>query len=312
LTAFNLNRQELGLPLNRLFIANNEERAVSLDTNSIEHGPARPTGQRSEQNRILRSIRPAGAKARIRSALTAARDSTQPSATGKSAVRHALAAPSTLRRAYLRMLAPAHRLVRDRHVEKLLFRPSSAAASPAAGKGAQAIYEGPIPGQVLDWIIDDLDITLRECAFVDFRAGNGRTLLYAAMHDFERVIGFEYNLATHEDAQLNISQFPRTLMKCRDVECRRGDQDDIAIPRQPLVLFFPNASREKFMSLILDHVSASYRTNPRRMYLVMENPGEMQAFGHDDIFYGVKLPLATSLKLKLFSPVDIRIYRSIV
>jgi len=285
---------------------------VSLDTNSIEHGPARPAGQRPEQSRLLRGIRPSAATARIRSTLAAAKDRAQPRATGKSAIRHALATPSTLRRAYLRMLAPAHRLVRDRHVEKLLFRPSAHAAFPAVGTGEQAIYEGPIPGHVLDWIIDDLDVTLRECAFVDFRAGNGRTLLYAAMHDFERVIGYEYNPATHEDAQLNISQFPRTLMKCRDVECRRGDQADIAIPRQPLVLFFPNASREKFMSLILDHVSASYRTNPRRTYLVMENPGEMPALGHDDIFYGVKLPLATGLKLKLFSPVNIGVYRSIV
>lgn len=285
---------------------------MSLDTNSLEHRRAHPAGQSSEQNRLLHNIRPTQTSARLRSALTAAKGRAQPNRVAKSAFRRAVNTPSALRRTYLRMLAPAHKLVHDRHVEKLLFRPSVAAVSPAPGKGGEEIYQGPIPGRVLDWIIEDLDVTLRESAFVDFRAGNGRTLLYAAMHDFERVIGYEYNPATHEDAQLNVGQFPRTLMKCRDVECRRGDQADIAIPRQPLVLFFPNAGRERFMSLILDHVSASYRTAPRRMYLVMENPGEMPALGHDDIFYEVKLPLATGLKLKLFSPVNIGVYRSIV
>lgn len=226
-------------------------------------------------------------------------------------MRQALATPSALRRAYLRILTPAHKLVRDRHVEKLLFRPSPTSAANPEKIDDSTIHDVPIPGHVLDWIIADLDVTLRECTFVDFRAGNGRTLLYAAMHDFERVIGYEYNAGAHDDAQLNISQFPRTLMKCRDVECRRGDQADIALPRQPLVLFFPNAAREKFMSLIVDHISASYRTTPRRMYVVMESAAEMQAFGNEDIFYEVKLPVVTRLKLKLFSPVDIRVYRSI-
>lgn len=281
---------------------------MSLDTNSLEHKPARRAGQHPEPTRLLHAApRPIRAAGRIKSIISAAKDPAH--SDGTAAVRKALGTPSALRRAYLRMLAPAHKLVRDRHIEKLLFRPSPATSR---SLDERVIYDGPIPGQVLDWIIEDLDVTLRECAFVDFRAGNGRTLLYAAMHDFERVIGYEYNAAAHENAQLNISQFPRTLMKCRDVECRRGDRADIAIPRQPLVLFFPNAAREKFMSLILDHVSASYRTNPRRMYVVMENAGDVSASGHDDIFYEAKLPLATSLKLKLFSPVDIRVYRSII
>jgi hypothetical protein len=220
----------------------------------------------------MRRVRPSRAAGRLKSALAAAKDSARAKERAGLTLRQALDAPSALRRAYLRMLAPAHKLVRDRHVEKLLFRPSPTSAASPERIDDSTIYNGPIPGYVLDWIIADLNVTLRECTFVDFRAGNGRTLLYAAMHDFERVIGYEYSEAAHDDAQLNISQFPRTLMKCRDVECRRGDQSDIALPRQPLVLFFPNAAREKFMSLIVDHISASYRTTPRRMYVVMEKP----------------------------------------
>ncbi|RIA56791.1 hypothetical protein BXY53_1901 [Dichotomicrobium thermohalophilum] len=237
----------------------------------------------------------------------------RPSGAAKSAIRGALATPGTLRRAYLRMLAPAHMLYRDRHVEKLLFKPT--AENPfktLRHADAETVYDGPTPGQVFDWVIQDLDVTLRECAFLDFRAGNARTLLYAAMHDFERVIGYEYTEAAYDDAQLNVSQFPRTYMKCRDVEVRRGDRGDIVIPDQPLVLFFPNAAKERFLSLMLDHVSASYRANPRRIYVLMENAGETGAEGCEDIFEEIKLPVATRLKLKLFSPVDIRVYRSLV
>jgi hypothetical protein len=231
-------------------------------------------------------------------------------AAGKQFVRRALATPGALHRAYLRLLAPAHMLWRDRHMEKLLFSPSRLNAIPSPGTTART-YNGPTPGQVLDWMIADLDVTLRECAFVDCHAGNARTLLYAAMHDFARVIGYEYTESAYGNAQLNISQFPRTYMKCRDVEVRRGDHGDIVIPDQPLLLFFPNAADETFFSLMLDHVSASYRGNPRRMYIFIENGSDIGATSCEDIFEEIKLPLPTRLKLKLFSPVDIRAYRSL-
>jgi len=285
--------------------------ALSLDTESIQHRTSRPQHRRPGGNRLPRDGRDARAAKWIKATLGRVKARRESNRTTRSAVEKALSLPLSLQRAYLRLLAPAHQLLRDRHIEKLLFRPTPQIGGLSETDGRQTIYDGPIPGGVLDWVIADLDVTLRECAFVDFRAGNGRTLLYAAMHDFERVIGYEYNQPAQEDAQLNISQFPRTLMNCRDVECRRGDQADINLPGQPLVLYFPNAAHERFMSLLLDHVSASYRSNPRRMFIIMENAGDMADFGHEDIFYEVKLPLATSLRLKLFSPVDIRVYRSI-
>lgn len=285
---------------------------MSLDIHTLRR---RASGDGDDQRAARRPLSRAAQRSRaaadkLKTALPSVKARAQTDDAGKtSAVQHALATPAALRRSYLRMLAPAHRLYRDRHVEKLLFKPS---AINTAETDSGAIYDGPIPGQVLDWVIADFDVIRRECAFVDFRAGNGRTLLYASMHDFERVIGYEYDQATYEDAQLNISQFPRTLMKCRDVECRRGDEGDILIPDQPLVLFFPNAARERFLSLMLDHVAASYRLNPRRIYVIMENPSAMARFGHEDIFTAFRPPLATQLKLRLFSPVDIRVYCSLV
>jgi hypothetical protein len=284
-----------------------------LNTHSLERQTPRDDAHPAPRQRPRLGQRRQDATGKLKSVIGAAKTRANSGGAAKSAFRRALATPGMLRRAYLRMLAPAHMLYRDRHVEKLLFkRTAENPIKTLRHADADTIYDGPMPGQVFDWIIRDLDITLRECAFVDFRAGSARTLLYAAMHEFERVIGYEYTEATHDDAQLNISQFPRTYMKCRDVEVRRGDRGDIVIPDQPLVLFFPNVGKERFLSLMLDHVSASYRVNPRRIYIIMENAGESSAEGCEDIFEEIKLPMATRLKLKLFSPVDIRVYRSLV
>ncbi len=283
---------------------------MSLDTDSLERLGTRPRARHAADNRAPRPSARLARSTGEQSAGFAVSGERAPSAAAiRSALGHALASPSALRRAYLRMLAPAHNLVRDRHVEKLLFKPTP---GPSGTANARRPGGELIPGKVLDWIIGDLDVTLRECAFMDFRAGNGRTLLYAAMHDFERVIGYEYSEEAHSDAQINIGQFPRTLMKCRDVECRRGDQGDMAIPRQPLVLFFPNTAHERLLSLILDHVAASYRLEPRTMFLILQDAPEAATFDHDDIFYKFELSMATRLKLRLFSPVNVRVYRSIV
>ncbi len=227
---------------------------------------------------------------------------------------------SAMRRSYLRALVPIHAMVGDRPYEKLLFkksRPETANGSrehlPGAERAASAVvYDGPIHAFVLDWVLSGLASDFRGYAFVDFRAGRGRTMLYASMRNFDRVVGFEYSQENLDDAKLNISQFPRSLMTCRDVECWRGDGSGITIPDQPLVLFFPNAYRERFMALILSHISASYRLNPRRIYVILENPSREPLAGQEDIFHEHKLPAAVRLKLKFFAPVGLSVYRSLV
>jgi len=287
---------------------------VSLDTHPLEHNASQNDRKLPKRRkRATRRSEPGAASVRLKSLLATASRRGTPQTLTKSAFRRSSAAVKSVRRGYLRVLAPAHMLFWDRRTEKLLYRRSSAPKLVGKQESDNApIYHGPIPGKVLKWIIRELDITLRECTFIDFRAGNGRTMLYASAYDFDRVIGYEYSSDDYDDAQLNISQFPRTFMKCRDVEVRRGDRGDIVIPDTPLIMFFPNAARERFLSLILDHVSASYRVNPRRIYVIMENPPSNAASGHDDIFSEIQLPISTQIKLKLFSPTRICILQSLV
>jgi hypothetical protein len=153
---------------------------------------------------------------------------------------------------------------------------------------------------------------LKGYAFVDFRAQRGRVMMLAARRNFEKIVGFEYDDQLFDDLQMNVAQFPRSLMTCRNVECLRGDRDGVAIPDQPAVLYFSSAYRERFMSLIMSHVSTSYRLNPRRIYIMLENPHQGATIGQDDIFYRIPLPPRERALMKLFSPIRIEVYRSLM
>jgi len=133
---------------------------------------ARRTGERTAGRRRSRRVWIASeTTVKLKSLAPSFPSQTEAGNAAKSAVRRTMAAPSAVRRHYLRMLAPLHKLWRDRHVEKLLFRPSPAISTHRAdhAEASSAVYDGPIPGQVLDWVIESFDLTLRECAFVGFR-----------------------------------------------------------------------------------------------------------------------------------------------
>jgi hypothetical protein len=134
---------------------------------------------------------------------------------GRAASRYARAKTPAAR--YKMMLAALHTHLFDRRVERLLFV-STARAADAAGAGPQPdsgrdyIYDGPIPRMVFGWAAASLPQDLRSFAFVDFRAGNGRTALLASAHRFEVIYGYVFSQQAYEDLELNIAQYPRSLM----------------------------------------------------------------------------------------------------
>lgn len=222
---------------------------------------------------------------------------------------------------YTRALVALHQRILDRKIEALFFHPTAIPASRDNGENtalftaanvARPVYDGPVPRHVFDWIMAALPADLKEYAFVDFRAQRGRAMLMASRRNFENITGYEYDAKTFDDLQMNVAQFPRSLMVCRNVEVVRGDRDGLAVPNQPAVLYFSNAYREPFLSLIMSQVTASYRLNPRRIYIILENPGDNTAIGQDGIFYNVKMPARQRGLMRFLSPVKAHIYRSLV
>lgn len=221
---------------------------------------------------------------------------------------------SELKKNYQRMLAFAHARIVDRKLDTLLFIPTHIPGRQLAlttgSPVPAAAYEGPTPQLVYEWALAPLPQDLREYAFVDFRAARGRSLLLAARRNFEKIIGYEFDETSFDALSMNVAQYPRSLMTCRNVQCIRGDREGISIPDQPAVLFFSNAHREGQLSVALNHAMASHHRNPRSLYVILLNPGPTLPEGFDEIFAPVAQPLIDRVKFALLSPVKVAVYHS--
>lgn len=215
-----------------------------------------------------------------------------------------------LRKRYCETLVFSHNKLLDRGLEKLFRVPTVKMQRMAPAPGIA--YEGPVPSKVFDWIMSPVPGDLREFAFIDMRSGLGRTLMLAARRNFDRIIGYEYDEQVYDDLRMNIAQFPRSLMVCRDIDCYRGDIDGISLPDQPCIIYFSAAWREPMIAGVMDYVRHTYRQSPRRIYVILENVDDRVLIEDDGIFHRIEPAMAEKLKLRLFSPMDFRIYRTTV
>ncbi len=218
------------------------------------------------------------------------------------------------RRRRLALLSIVHRHVFDRKTEQLLFCKSPPLEvyqvdETQSGLEKSFVYEGPIPRKLLDWALSALPDNLKRYAFVDFRAGNGRTLLLAARRNFEYAAGYAYDAAASETLEMNLAQYPRSYLSCRDVRALRGDRDGVHIPSQPAVLFFPDGVSEGCLDVLLSHVKASLRLDPRPIYLIFENAGRERGREQMKMFEKAPLPLLNQAKAVFFAPIKIAVYR---
>ena len=216
-----------------------------------------------------------------------------------------------IRKRYNKALVFGHAKVADRKLEKLFFVPTlkSQSIDPAPESGIH--YDGPVPASVFNWAMALLPEDLRQFAFIDVHAGRGRTALLAAKRNFNRIIAYEYDDQIFDDLSMNIAQFPRSLMVCRNVDRYRGDINGILMPDQPCVIYFSGAWREPMIPGVMDYVRQTYRKSPRRMYVILENVDDQTVLASDDIFQKLEPGLAERLKLRLLSPMDFRVYRTI-
>jgi hypothetical protein len=198
-----------------------------------------------------------------------------------------------------------HGSVFDRRFENLLFQKPS-----QAGTDAAFLTRPPIPTKAFLWVLQAAVGDAKRAVFVDFRAGHGRNLLLAASQPFEHAVGYAYSLDDYEALSLNVAQYPRSRMACRDVRLVRGDVDGIAIPPSPLVLLFASAIPESHLDIIMSHVSASHHLNPRPITLIFENASPGYAVPYTDIFAKMPLPFALQAKLAMLNPANTLVYKS--
>ncbi len=224
---------------------------------------------------------------------------------------------AALDRDWRQFLKTVHRSVFDRKFDALFFAKTAPVALlrrlhvASINRLSGSDYKAT-PTLVFAWAMRALDDDLRNFTFIDYGAGRGRVLMLASEYDFKRVIGIEFASELHDDAIMNIQQFPRSRMKCRDVECILDDVVRFVPPDEPSVYYFFNPFGPAILQDAIDKIVQSYRAHPRRLYLVLVDPVLADIVGDSGIFRPLPLPPRERTRLNLFSPYRVAVYRSVV
>jgi hypothetical protein len=169
----------------------------------------------------------------------------------------------------------------------------------------------PTPCRPFQWALASIDYDFSKLTFIDHGAGKGRVLLLAAEHPFAAVGGIEFAEELHDDAEMNIAQYPRSHMRCRNVECVLGDASAVGPPDGEAVHYFFNPFSREVFGEVLSNIVASYREKPRRLYLILVDPIATDLVDASGVFARVEIPAHERLKIRLLSPYNVAIYRSL-
>jgi hypothetical protein len=224
--------------------------------------------------------------------------------------------PERLKQDYKNYLFWLHARVLDPPTETLFFKPTK---SPVALDGLTV--RGPnrehghdyraSPCALIKWTLAAIDYDLSRLTFVDYGAGKGRVLLLASEHPFAAIGGIEFAEELHDDATMNIAQFPRSRMKCRNVECVLEDASALGPPEGESVHYFFNPFSREVFAEVLNNLVVSYRKRPRRLYLMLVEPVATDLVDNSGVFARLEVPPIERLKLQLLSPYEVALYRSL-
>ena len=100
------------------------------------------------------------------------------------------------------------------------------------------------------------------------------------------------------------------MPQCRMRARRRGQDQDRSTAR-PCTISSIRSRREMFAE-VLNRIVASYRKRPRRLYLILIDPPEVaDSCTIAACSSALKLPPVERLKIRLFSPYEVALYRSL-
>ncbi len=223
--------------------------------------------------------------------------------------------PRSIGRDYRRILLFVHNRVLDWGIDSLFFVPTRGRVRlvglsiPSQVRGTGHDYR-PTPSRVFRWAMSVLPEPLNDRAFVDYGAGRGRVLLMASHYPFEKICGAEIARELHESCEMNIAQYPRSLMKCRDVECELGRATTFPTPGQRTVFYFFDPFDRSVFEKILARIARSYKRDRRELHLICIDMDEQKSVEAQGIFHPVRFPVEERLKIALFSPYSIRVYKT--
>jgi hypothetical protein len=234
--------------------------------------------------------------------------------TGAKLKEHAR--PERMKQDYREFLHWLHARVLDPPKEQLFFMPTKDPVALAGLKITGPNREHghgyrPTPCQLFEWTLAGIDYDLSKLTFVDHGAGKGRVMLLASEHPFAAIGGIEFAEELHDAAEMNIAQYPRSRMLCRNVECVLEDASQVGPPEGEAVHYFFNPFSREVFAEVLNNLVVSYRDKPRRLYLILVDPIAADLVDASGVFARIELPAHERLKVKLLSPYDVAVYRSL-
>ena len=221
-----------------------------------------------------------------------------------------------MRRDYRRFLSFVHDMTVDRRLDRLFFHSARETASiedmTIVGLNGNMGHDyKATPSLVFDWAMSVLPDDLKEFAFIDFGAGRASAALLAAARNFELIRGLEFAEELQADAVLNIAQYPRSRMRCRDVECLLCDATEYDLPDQPLVCYFFNPFDAPVLWRTANNILEAYANRPRRIYCIFVDMPDAHPISESRAFVELGYDTRERMLMELFSPYVVRAYRSV-
>ena len=171
------------------------------------------------------------------------------------------------------------------------------------------------PVRLVEWSLDQLAVyqdgeTFRHFAFLDPKAGHGRSLLVAAGRDFRAIWGFEEHPELAEAARHNIRQYPRSFMTQRTIEVFHDQPNIEQWAEQPLLVHLFQPHSEDWLQSLLDALFTSFSENPRQIYLVTIGNKYASLIENMPFLSEFKPEVSNLEMFSLMSPYNIRFYHS--
>lgn len=134
--------------------------------------------------------------------------------------------------------------------------------------GAQ--YQASEP-ELFREILRALPVQPDDFTFLDLGSGKGRGLLIASDYPFQRIVGVELLPELNQIAQKNIRAYFSPQQRCFKLESLAGDAREFVFPREPLVLYLFNPFPEYLLMTVLNNLRASFKSDPREIYVIYHN-----------------------------------------
>jgi hypothetical protein len=300
-------------------VAPSGQRAKTIASNALRVAEriAKLADETAAQTKSATATAVAASKVGIARAVEIGRENVLPEIERTGAKLKERTRPDRLKHDYREYLLKLHERVLDPPIESLFFKPTKdpipLAELTIRGNNREYGHDyRATPCALFEWTVAALNHDLSRLTFVDHGAGKGRVLLLASQHPFHAIGGIEFAEELHDDAIMNIAQFPRSRMKCRNVECVLDDASQVGPPDGEAVHYFFNPFSREVFAEVLNNLVVSYRQKPRRLYLILiDQPEVADLIDHSGVFQRLALPLIERMKVKLLSPYDVALYRSL-